>query len=420
MQRELRYPKWYHHELYERIAQKIKTSESFAFVGLPGAGTTTAMRVLAFNKEIQKAHFPKEDVLFVYIDVHGLGGLREIDFYRLFRDEFTATLGEGLVGNTDTIDHYAMVREIRSLLVNALQKYDKVVILCNRISALSEIVPAVVQQIRALRDSAKDRFLFVPILERPGQLDSFDKDNLLQPMLGSPLYMGLLSDTEMEQTLHLYEQFYSLEPSPRAIKRITPLVGGHASISISMLRLLHANPEAIDVSESELVEVPEVVRELKRVWGYLDEEQQKIISIITRGDEVNPSKSLDKLKELGLVDNLLQIRIPLFTNYVNKLNAEIAAVSVRIEGGRIFLGSQEVRGLSLVEYKILEHLYQKKDNLVSRDELATLIAPESAGAGVSNESIDQYISRLRRKIGESGGDAKMVKTVFGRGYMWED
>lgn len=75
MQRELRYPKWYHHELYERIAQKINTSESFAFVGLPGAGTTTAMRVLAFNKEIQKAHFPKEDVLFVYIDVHGLGGV---------------------------------------------------------------------------------------------------------------------------------------------------------------------------------------------------------------------------------------------------------------------------------------------------------------------------------------------------------
>lgn len=50
------------------------------------------------------------------------------------------------------------------------------------------------------------------------------------------------------------------------------------------------------------------------------------------------------------------------------------------------------------EYLVYTKIHDAEGNIVTRDAIASLLCPKSEGLGVSNESIDQLISRLRKKL----------------------
>lgn len=77
--------------------------------------------------------------------------------------------------------------------------------------------------------------------------------------------------------------------------------------------------------------------------------------------------------------------------------------------------SEYKKNLTKQEFKLLSLLFEKKGTIVDRDEIATLLNPDSKGAGVSNEAIDQLISRLRKTIGEN-----KINTKHGVGYFIEE
>lgn len=72
--------------------------------------------------------------------------------------------------------------------------------------------------------------------------------------------------------------------------------------------------------------------------------------------------------------------------------------------------------LSLSEYRLVELLMLKKGTVVGRDEIAEYVYPEANIKGVSNESIDQIVSRLRKSLGPNG---KFIKTKAKVGYYLE-
>ncbi len=65
------------------------------------------------------------------------------------------------------------------------------------------------------------------------------------------------------------------------------------------------------------------------------------------------------------------------------------------------------------EFTLLELLISKNGEIVTRDEIAAFLYPDSNLNGVSNESIDQTVSRLRKSIGEKGN---LIKTKARVGY----
>ena len=71
--------------------------------------------------------------------------------------------------------------------------------------------------------------------------------------------------------------------------------------------------------------------------------------------------------------------------------------------------------LTKAEEVFLRLIIEKRGEVVSRDELGNLLSPESDGTGVSNESIDQVIYRLRKKLVKMGCKEK-IETYVGRGY----
>jgi two-component system, OmpR family, response regulator len=72
--------------------------------------------------------------------------------------------------------------------------------------------------------------------------------------------------------------------------------------------------------------------------------------------------------------------------------------------------------LSTGEYDLLLALVQRPQRVLSRDQLLDLARGRSA-AGL-DRSIDTQVSRLRKKLERNPGDPKIIKTVWGGGYMF--
>jgi DNA-binding response OmpR family regulator len=71
--------------------------------------------------------------------------------------------------------------------------------------------------------------------------------------------------------------------------------------------------------------------------------------------------------------------------------------------------------LSTGEYNILYAFVTHPRRVLSRDQLLDLSQGRELAA--FERSIDNHISRLRKKIEESASDPKLIKTVWGGGYM---
>jgi two-component system OmpR family response regulator len=72
--------------------------------------------------------------------------------------------------------------------------------------------------------------------------------------------------------------------------------------------------------------------------------------------------------------------------------------------------------LSTGEYDLLIALVERPQRVLSRDQLLDLARGRSA-TGL-DRSIDTQISRLRKKLELDPGEPKIIKTVWGGGYMF--
>jgi len=87
---------------------------------------------------------------------------------------------------------------------------------------------------------------------------------------------------------------------------------------------------------------------------------------------------------------------------------------------RELVGSRGRKQLSLLEYRILHRLVQAKGEPVSKDELiASAYPPDLVYQGITDESLAQIITRIRRKSKQlSPVGARLIQSVHGVGYTW--
>ena len=72
--------------------------------------------------------------------------------------------------------------------------------------------------------------------------------------------------------------------------------------------------------------------------------------------------------------------------------------------------------LTSIEFDLLQHLIQNAGNVVSRDEIHRALY--SLAYNGLDRSIDIYISRIRRKLGDDAFEQKYLKTIRGVGYLF--
>lgn len=75
-----------------------------------------------------------------------------------------------------------------------------------------------------------------------------------------------------------------------------------------------------------------------------------------------------------------------------------------------------VRELTTQEFNLLSALAQRPGRVLSRDQLLDLVS--SRDWSPFDRSIDVMIGKIRRKIGDTGPDHRMIRTIRGAGYMF--
>jgi two-component system phosphate regulon response regulator OmpR len=83
----------------------------------------------------------------------------------------------------------------------------------------------------------------------------------------------------------------------------------------------------------------------------------------------------------------------------------------------VLIGTDEM-DLSSTEYKILEVLMKNPNSVMSRDEIMSIARGRDFMA--FDRSIDVHISKLRAKLEVDPRYPKLIKTIWGSGYMFVD
>jgi DNA-binding winged helix-turn-helix (wHTH) protein len=198
---------------------------------------------------------------------------------------------------------------------------------------------------------------------------------------------------------------------------------------------------------SELPDVDERLKEtLEVIAGGLNTNPRKIKTFINYAELqwsiIADAGINDRMNKASLIEWLvLKAGCPKFANYIlllenNKKRVTIlremcnfaraslkkAKLDLNIDEKRVSIGGIPVDRLTNLEFKLLETLWQSKGKVVSKDELiGTVYAhDERKYDGVTDESLQALISRLRRKLEANPEEPIYLTTVRGMGYSLKE
>jgi DNA-binding winged helix-turn-helix (wHTH) protein len=81
-------------------------------------------------------------------------------------------------------------------------------------------------------------------------------------------------------------------------------------------------------------------------------------------------------------------------------------------------GTRVTPQVSKAQFRLLTLLREQPGRVYSRDEIIAAVWPEDEGLGVSDETIDALVGRLRRRIAGIDPDHRYVMTVRGHGFKF--
>ncbi len=192
------------------------------------------------------------------------------------------------------------------------------------------------------------------------------------------------------------------------------------------LKLIKAPNSIVNIIILDLM-LPEMdgFETLREIRKYCD---IPVIMLTARDDETDRIVGL----EMGADDYLhkpfnpreLLARIKVVLRRVNKQESistsdegEIHSMGININPAtRIAKQGGVDINLSTVEFDILHTLIISKGRVITRDRLMTLARGRDFEA--FDRSIDVHISRIRKKIEIDPANPELVKTIWGKGYMW--
>jgi hypothetical protein len=88
---------------------------------------------------------------------------------------------------------------------------------------------------------------------------------------------------------------------------------------------------------------------------------------------------------------------------------------------RVFIGGLELTPpLSVAQYRLLELLFEREGEVISRDAIVEAVWPEEETMGISEQAIDALVRRLRDRISAADPDHAYIVTVRGHGFRLDN
>ena len=152
-----------------------------------------------------------------------------------------------------------------------------------------------------------------------------------------------------------------------------------------------------------------------------------IIMLTARSTEVDKIVGLESgandyiVKPFGLGEFLARVRVQMRrpSPARRQIQDELIAGDLRLDltGRRVFKGTDEVK-LSNKEFDLLTELMRNKNAVLSRDLILTKVW--GYDYFVDKRTVDVHIRWLREKIEDNPSNPRLISTVRGVGYRFED
>lgn len=154
-----------------------------------------------------------------------------------------------------------------------------------------------------------------------------------------------------------------------------------------------------------------------------------IIMLTAKGDDIDRILGLEMgaddylPKPFNSRELLARIKAVLRRTPLAERQTKETARIIRFAGWQLDVGKRELLSaedvvvtLSTGEFELLLAFVRHPQTVLSRDQLLDLARGRSAV--LFDRSIDIQVSRLRRKLGDNSRDPRIIKTVWGGGYLF--
>lgn len=446
IQERWKLPLIFRREAVEAILGYVVAGESCIVLGMGSVGKSNLMRFLQRKDMLQdKLGEDWPTCLFVYIDANKLlerssWGLAELMLHQLIVSLIDHGCDQASVEAIDAFHERSVSPSTRSLALRYLERaigivcsklelrivflIDEFDIVCQMLSAHTFAV------LRALRDDYKYRLVYVLasrhnlgyLRGRAERIEPFEE--LVSPYT---IWLGPYSEEDAYWMVCRLEARHNIPIEEEIKRQLLSATGGHPG-------LLRVGYQVATECSENLIEVlasdSRVQDECMRIWHSLSSDEQKAIKQLGTYGTLRPNQAgtLERLRQKQILGGPWvgpdAIFSPLFERYA-KGRELVAGAYVQIDPGRraIIVEGRRIEELPPLEFKFIEYLARKRNQVCSRDELAQYLYPDDMafdGKGVSDARLDAIVKRVRERIEPVPGNPQYIVTVRGHGFRLVD
>ena len=414
------------------LARWILTGTSGSVVGLSGSGKSNLIGFLCYRPEALQHYLPDSvanAVALVPVDLNTLpentlSALYRVilrSFYEIryrFEEEMQEMITQLYLENRAARDPFLPQSALRELLLHFQAREERIVFALDQFDAVCRMLtPEMGDTLRGLRDGFKDTVSYI-VGMRQGLIYLPDPEILgsLYQILDTQIcYVGPLDEDDARVEILKKTRGGYTTPTEEAILRIFALTGGYPSLITAVSQWWLSTPTRPKLTEWReiLLAEPSIQHRLGDIWTGLPQEEQSVLSNLQTSPMVKKSamsdlarekrRILEKLVIQGLCTqnrNRYAIFSELFSDYVQQVGGRSRGnIWTDQQTGILYQGQKTLNHLTPKEHTALLFFTQQPRIRHTYSDIIVATWPEEENyEGVSNDSLYQIISGLRRKI----------------------
>lgn len=432
------------------IYRIIKSRDSALVIGSSGIGKSAFAQSL-LNKENQEKILggaAAKNLVSICVNTDELPTLTSTEFYRLMLKRLTdcvekARLPFKVIEQEKDIyeqeSELFLIEKIKALIGLLQEATYQLFFVIDGLNLLAETLdPTFFKNLKSFRDLPRESFSFIFLgkskVTDPAQLEKISPITYL--FSANIIYLQPLDEKETKLRVEELAKMRDAKFSEDQIHMINRVSGGYPSLIKATVQYLSKDKK---IGEKELISLllgdNSVVSRLYEIYASLSDDEQLTLNQTIDGSAEHPDKQiLASLAEKGIIKNGKTFSL-IFADYVKRVKAKIpAAASPTIQlpqtaepnhtgilidrqTRRVYHDGQELENLTKQEFRLLNFLYENPNKVCNRDEVAEAVWETSEG--VSEEAIDQLVTRLRAKTEIDKSNPTHLITIRGRGFMFK-
>jgi hypothetical protein len=441
-------PDEFRHHVVKKLFDWARAGESVSVIGMSGVGKSNLFNHIRDPKtQARYLEGQEANTIIVRANFHYVPDFTDRSIYSLILEQLESLESEAarLGIESDTIEKISQYHEI---LLDAgadalkVQRYFKLavrallgdtrrrlVLLCDQFDDVyQEAEPRLFANLRGLREAYKYRlcyFIFTrDLLTNMVEMDAA-REEFYELMASNILGLKPYQKSDAFSLLRRVSQRNQLALSDEMSEWLFALSGGHAGLLRAAY--LGVAPTGLNIYDdgetavSQLLQLPGVETECEKIWRSLSVHERRVLVYHAhRVKSEAPDHAVTRqlqIKGLLTAANKPQIFAPIFARYVADQEASWERPLYFDAASRqIWVLGQPAPKLTQLEYRLFHLLYQRRGEVVVKDELIKVGWPQAKG-GVSDEALIAAIARLRKKIEPDSKTPRFLQNLHNQGYV---